>query len=271
MSIPAGTGGNAGASFDFTRMKPHARLLLSSLSLVVLGAGLFHGLNPESKGNGSNKEASLPRPQLSPARRSSQTATAGPNQGIHPARGGPGHSPEPVAEPQQGNPNPHPTWAEAKARVEQVRERFNAVQRKMATERYHQVRATRDKTVGGEARTAPIPGMEGDPAAELPPVIVPFDPQHPSLPAPLPAVLAESPEAGSITPEQQAGADQLAEDFLEAVTDPLADPTDPAYQKRWQQAQLTADQLFRLRYGDFAWMIRHNAAHREALGAKYGK
>ncbi len=271
MSIPAGTGGNAGASFAFISMKPPARLLLSALSLVTLGAGLFHGLNPETKGHGSNIKASLPRPQPSPTRRSTQTGTAGSNQGNHPGGGGPGHSREPVAESQLGNPNPPPTWAVAKARVEQVRERFNAGQRKMATERYHQIRAARDKTVGGEVRTAPIPGMEGAPVAELPPVIVPFDPQHPSLPAPLPAVLAEFPEAGSITPEQQAGADQLAEDFLEAVADPLADPTDPAYQKRWQQAQLTADQLFRLRYGDFAWMIRHNAAHREALGANYGK
>lgn len=271
MSIPAGTGGNAGASFAITSMKPPARLLLSGLSLVTLGAGLFHGLNLETKGNGGNNGASLPRPQLPPIGRQSQRGTAGPNQGNHPGRGGPGHSREPVAEPQQGNPNPPPTWTEAKARVEQVRDRFNAAQRKMATQRYHQIRATRDKTVGGEAPAAPIPGMEGEPVAELPPVIVPFDPQHPSLPAPLPAVLAEFPAAGGITPDQQTGADQLADDFLEAVADPLADPTDPAYQKRWQQAQLTADQLFRLRYGDFAWMIRHNAAHREALGASYGK
>lgn len=107
---------------------------------------------------------------------------------------------------------------------------------------------------------------EEDSAAVLPPVIVPFSPQDPSRPATLPAVLADFPTGGGITPEQQAGMDQLAQDFLEAVTDPNANPKDPVYQNRWQQAQITADQLFRLRYGDFSWMLRHNAAHRQALG-----
>ncbi len=267
MSIPAGTGGNTGASFAFTDMKLHARLLLSAIGLATLGAGLFHELNPK----GGTVDASLPRPQLPPALRSSQTSPPGSNQGNHPGRSGHAHSRETAAEPTPENATPPPTWADAKARVEQVRERFHARQRKMAVERYDQTRAARDHSEGGETRTAPTSDLSGEVAGELPPIIVPFDPKNPSLPAPLPAVLAEFPEAGGITPEQQAGVNQLAEDFLEAVADPLADPTDPVYQKRWQQAQLTADQLFRLRYGDFAWMLRHNAAHREAHGASYGK
>ena len=252
-------------------MKPHTRLLLSGLSLVTLGAGLFCGLNPETERNAGTMEATLPRLQPPPSRSFSQTWPAGAKQGNHPGRSGHGASREPIAESHQGHPTPPPTWAEAKVHVDQVRARFDAGQRKMAAELYDKTRAARQTIVSGEAPTALIPGMEQDAAAELPPVIVPFDPQHPSLPAPLPAVLAEFPEAGGVTPEQQAGVNQLAEDFLEAVADPLADPTDPAYQKRWQQAQLTADQLFRLRYGDFAWMLRHNAAHREALGGHYGK
>jgi hypothetical protein len=63
----------------------------------------------------------------------------------------------------------------------------------MAVERYDQTRAARDHSEGGETRTAPTSDLSGEVAGELPPIIVPFDPKNPSLPAPLPAVLAEFP------------------------------------------------------------------------------
>ena len=174
-------------------------------------------------------------------------------------------------QPRAGSPvrtSPPPTtWEEAKVQVERVRTRLQNEERTAAVALYSK---TRKQPSGSGTASAGAEG-EADSNAVLPPVIVPFDPQHPSLPAALPAVLADFPAGGGITPEQQAGVDQLAEDFLEAVADPLADPTDPVYQKRWQQAQLTADQLFRLRYGDFAWMLRHNAAHRQALGDNTGQ
>lgn len=107
----------------------------------------------------------------------------------------------------------------------------------------------------------------GEEPKELPPIVVPLDLNNPSSPATLPAVLVEALPSENFTPQQLAGINKLTEDFIKAVTDPTIpqDPKNPVYQQRWRSAQVTADDLFRIHYGDYAWMQRHNAAHREIL------
>lgn len=267
-------------------MKRHVHRLLSGLIHGVVGAGLLYWWFP---GAAQPDHRTFPGPALrddrtpSPAPPSASSTEPGPNWNAPRGTG------QVVPKSTPSLPAAPPAWTEAKARVERIRIRYHDAQRQAAVPRYRPLREERllreerplreerllreerQKSGSAEARGAVIDGVATDATAELPPVIVPFDPQHPSLPAPLPAVLADFPEGGGITPEQQDGINQLAEDFLRAVADSPADPTDPAYQKRWQQAQLTADQLFRLRYGDFAWMLRQHAAYRQALGGHTGK
>lgn len=70
--------------------------------------------------------------------------------------------------------------------------------------------------------------------------------------------MAEPPEDLAFTPEQTARFNKLAEEFVAAVGGNNQDPSDPAYKRRWQEAQWLSDQQFRAFFGTqvFAEMQR---------------
>jgi hypothetical protein len=61
--------------------------------------------------------------------------------------------------------------------------------------------------------------------------------------------MAEPPEDLAFTPEQAARLNKLAEEFVAAVGGSNQDPSDPAYKRRWQEAQWLSDQQFRAFFG----------------------
>lgn len=52
-----------------------------------------------------------------------------------------------------------------------------------------------------------------------------------------------------LTPEQQTALAKIQEQFFQAIGDANQDPADPAYQKRWLDAQSIADQKFKALFG----------------------
>lgn len=162
--------------------------------------------------------------------------------------------------------NHTPSWPTAAANVEWARNRLIAKQRETARARQSDLKPKTGGTQATAQNAAPS-GLATGPET-IPPVIVPFHPDNPLLPATLPAVLAVLPEGAGINPLEQAASDELAEAFFNSIARDNPDPMDLDYQNRWRRAQVTADDLFRTRFGDYAWMVRHNAVHRQALAGK---
>ena len=85
-----------------------------------------------------------------------------------------------------------------------------------------------------------------------------------------PAVIAEALPATVKTEEQAATWDKLRNDFVQAIGGENQDPADPAYRKRWAQAQSEADQRFRFQFGDTAFVQHQLQAQREAMLRQQG-
>lgn len=77
----------------------------------------------------------------------------------------------------------------------------------------------------------------------------------------LPAVLADPPEDLALTDEQTARFKKVAEDFFANIGDINQDPHDPAYKKRWQEAQWLADQEFQAYFGAELFMEMQQRAY----------
>lgn len=78
----------------------------------------------------------------------------------------------------------------------------------------------------------------------------------------IPAALASPNPDLHFTPEQQAMADKLANQFVNAIGN--GNPYDPAYTTRWRQAQSESDQLYKLYFGGQAYVAQNIRAAREA-------
>lgn len=76
----------------------------------------------------------------------------------------------------------------------------------------------------------------------------------------IPAALA-NPDP-SYSPEKQATAEALADDFYNSVSD--LSPDDPAFTARWNAEQRRSDDLYRLYYGKDAFIQHHISAYLEA-------
>lgn len=72
--------------------------------------------------------------------------------------------------------------------------------------------------------------------------------------ATIPAALAEAPPSLGLTEQQNATLEKLRHDFVAAVGGVDQDPANPEYARRWQEAQLSSDQLFRLHFGEAAFV-----------------
>ncbi|MFZ4764874.1 MAG: hypothetical protein ACOYMN_07945 [Roseimicrobium sp.] len=68
----------------------------------------------------------------------------------------------------------------------------------------------------------------------------------------------------AVTPEQSAALGEMQEKFVADIGGPGQDPADPAYARRWRQAQTAADDLYRLRYGVDAFNDMSRAAAQKA-------
>jgi hypothetical protein len=105
-----------------------------------------------------------------------------------------------------------------------------------------------DATAAGE-------GTEG------PPLTVPYSFFQPTMPATLPAALADA--ATSLDEVGAAETARLTDTFLEQITGGSEDPRDPEYQRRWAAAQEENDARMRASLGGHAWLDRHREVHRE--------
>jgi hypothetical protein len=56
----------------------------------------------------------------------------------------------------------------------------------------------------------------------------------------------------------------LASRFLHDIEGGSNDPTDPAYQHRWLEAQVESDARLRASLGGHAWLKLHQEAHQQA-------
>jgi len=65
----------------------------------------------------------------------------------------------------------------------------------------------------------------------------------------LPVALTELPEGVTFSAEQSARLSQMGEAFIAAVGGENQNPDDPAYKRRWQEAQWVSDQEFRAYFG----------------------
>lgn len=81
----------------------------------------------------------------------------------------------------------------------------------------------------------------------------------------LPVVLADLPEDLALTPQQAARLDAMAEEFTAAVGGPDQDPNDPAYKKRWQEAQWLFDQQVRANLGEEIFQAIQNHAYLQRI------
>jgi hypothetical protein len=100
---------------------------------------------------------------------------------------------------------------------------------------------------------------------EQPLVSVPLSPIDPSIPATIPAVLAETGDEAGLSEPELAGVATLADEFIAKVTAGSQNPRDPAHQQRWMEAQAESDAQVRARYGGHAWLRHHQQAYRQAL------
>jgi hypothetical protein len=96
-------------------------------------------------------------------------------------------------------------------------------------------------------------------------VRVPFSSVDPSIPAEIPAAVAEAVPDSTLDEAGRAGVAELAEAFAAKVTGGSQDPRDPSHQRRWVEAQTESDALMRMRYGGHAWLRHHIEVHRQAL------
>jgi hypothetical protein len=58
---------------------------------------------------------------------------------------------------------------------------------------------------------------------------------------------------------------ELGNRFLHDIEGASNDPTDPAYQHRWLEAQVESDARLRASLGGHAWLKLHQEAHQQAL------
>jgi hypothetical protein len=103
------------------------------------------------------------------------------------------------------------------------------------------------------------------PHEEGPPLRVPFSLIDPGQPATIPAVLAGEGPGTSLALEAAAEKAHLADAFIARVAEGSDDPRDPAYQRRWMEAQEESDVRMRASLGGHAWLTHHQNAHRGAL------
>ncbi len=128
-----------------------------------------------------------------------------------------------------------------------------------------------DKDIADNAnllmRNAPSEGRERgaaetDPGSAAPPVRYPaimaglkFKPvsdgngQSPGSPTGGTGPRYAEPGVVQATPEQIASIQEMQSQFVKDIGGPNQDPADPAYEKKWRDAQWLADQIFRARYG----------------------
>ncbi len=98
------------------------------------------------------------------------------------------------------------------------------------------------------------------------PLVVPFSFLDPAAPAGIPAALAATSPELSQNPSDQPDPAHLTDAFLNEVAQGSQDPTDPAYQQLWEEAQKLSDSRMKAAYGDAVWLKRHQEAYHQALG-----
>lgn len=83
-------------------------------------------------------------------------------------------------------------------------------------------------------------------------------------PAPLPAALAPQSPGITLDAQQSAAWDQIENDFVNAVGGLNQDPNDPAYRARWMRAKVAADQMFKTKFGETAFLLQSFEASRQS-------
>jgi hypothetical protein len=98
-----------------------------------------------------------------------------------------------------------------------------------------------------------------------PTVVVPYSLLDPSVPATLPAAVAEQSPAEDPDPALATSMTHLSERFFQQIGDHTADPHDTAYQRRWLEAQEEIDARMRASHGGHAWLNYHRETNRHKV------